>query len=208
MRIPTLPPAPETHQIIGKEEEQEQPDRSHSEGVTPRPNTAVLKSLVAGPGRPRQRRTDCTRRACSCTCHIKGQITSRFWNFEYTPLSFILKGCSNPGCTASEYVSELHIALTQLGWHRAVTFGWRLNFAAGAYSIRPSLEIKEEVVRYTSRGFELLLRLNKGLSDWREVVQEFREMFQKDNRIIRHVNPGGRGYIGVNAVPFPLMMQN
>jgi hypothetical protein len=198
---PVMLPHSTTQQAIITEKYQEQ-----SEQVDPvemiAQQTAISESRVVRPHRPRQRRVDCTRRACWCTCHIKAQMTSRFWKFEYTPLSFILNGCSNANCTASEYVSEVRIALTQLGWHRAITFGWRLNFAAGAYSIRPSLEMKEEVVRYTSRGFELLLRLNKGLSDWREVVQEFREMFQKDNRIVRHVNPGGRGYIGVSVVPF------
>ncbi|KAF3015930.1 hypothetical protein E8E14_011618 [Neopestalotiopsis sp. 37M] len=192
---PVMLPHSTTQQVITTERDQGQPDQAGPIRVITQ-STASSSTLAVRPDRYRRRRVDCTRRACSCTCHIKGQITSRFWQFEYSPLSFILNGCSNPDCTATEYVSELRVALTQLGWHRAITFGFKLGCASGAYFIRPSLEIKEEVVRYTSRGFELLMRLNKGFSDWREVVQEFREMYQQDKRIIKHVNPEGRGYIG------------
>ncbi|KAK9424960.1 hypothetical protein SUNI508_13281 [Seiridium unicorne] len=141
------------------------------------------------------RHANCNRRTCSCTCHRRGHITSRFWDFEYTPLSMILSPCSNSQCNARRYKSEIRVALTQLGWPWAVTVGLEMNCSFGTYSLKPSLQVKEHVVRYTSRGFRLIMELKEGLSDWRSVVTEFREMYQQDERMILHVNPAGHGYI-------------
>ncbi|KAI1502079.1 hypothetical protein F5X99DRAFT_172328 [Biscogniauxia marginata] len=152
------------------------------------------------------RRTDsCRVKACSCSCHVRANITRRFWGLEYTPLSMILQGCDNSRCTTRRHRIAFRVAFTQLGLPLALTLGLDMAVKAGRYSVAPTLET-ERVVRYTSPGFKLIWELRTRQIGQEEAVQGFRELWRKDPYMIYHVNPAGRGYIEVSKSTIPLII--
>ncbi|EPE36215.1 Ankyrin repeat-containing protein [Glarea lozoyensis ATCC 20868] len=62
------------------------------------------------------------------------------------------------------------------------------------FSLRPAFEV-EHIVRYTSPGFETLLRYEKDIITVEEARDKFLDLFRSDSTFKNHVNPAGHSYI-------------
>ncbi|KAI0113806.1 hypothetical protein F4776DRAFT_639054 [Hypoxylon sp. NC0597] len=151
-------------------------------------------TLVESDRSLRQKPRSCQVKHCSCSCHIRGSVTRRFWSLNYTPLSMILQRCDNAKCTSRRHQISFRLAFTQMGLPWAITLGLEMAAEAGKYSIGPTLET-ERIVRYTSTGFKLLWELRTDQISGSDAIRGFRELWKKDPHMVYHVNPAGRGYI-------------
>lgn len=141
-------------------------------------------------------RKSCVKRGSSCCCHRKGTIGRRFWAFKYTPLSMVIGNCGNPRYYGRQYLYSFRVALSQLGFPWAVTAAIGIQSEASGFCIGISLR-PQQVVRYTSPGFEILYSLKWSSTTLDEAVSSFTEMYRKDPSFIHQINPAGQGYIEV-----------
>ncbi|KAK8087371.1 hypothetical protein PG994_002345 [Apiospora phragmitis] len=126
---------------------------------------------------------------------------SRFWSFEYTPLSMVLEDCDFPNCNGRHYSVSLRVALSQLGLPWALALGFNFAKWATSYSMYPVLT-PQATVRFTSPGFRLLFEISHGEVELAEGIRKFTEMYDQDRSMKHHVNPAGRGYIEARRIEF------
>lgn len=138
----------------------------------------------------------CTRNKCLCSCHTLGSMERRFWSFQYTPLSMILRGCDDTSCDQRHYYVSIRVALSQLGLPWACTLSFHFENDLNSFSLYPCLK-PQIIVRYTSPGFKLLEEIRRGEVELAEGIKQFTELLQQDPDMRSHVNPAGRGYVQV-----------
>ncbi|KAL3486929.1 hypothetical protein BJX62DRAFT_13093 [Aspergillus germanicus] len=153
--------------------------------------TCILTSLVIA---RRAKIRNCTDKHCHCSCHINHNTSRRFWSFEYTPLSIILRPCDYSGCTGRRYRWNLRLSLTRYGLPLSVTAGLEFISAAGTYSLRPVLTA-QGVVKYTSPGFETLWRFSHDDISLGEAQERLLEVRRTDSSMRYHINPSGHSYV-------------
>ncbi|KAK1690581.1 hypothetical protein BDP55DRAFT_544498 [Colletotrichum godetiae] len=138
---------------------------------------------------------NCLSRLCSCVCHRKSRTKSRFWALEYTPWGTFQQSCDLETCTTTKYGASVRLALSQLGIKWAVDLEIYAIIATGKFSLRPSLEV-EQIVPYTSPGFEIIWRCATYRMSFEEASRSLRQLHEADPYgFKRHVNPGGKSYI-------------
>lgn len=71
---------------------------------------------------------------------------------------------------------------------------------AGRYGIRPALQV-QRVVRYTSEGFLALFRCFHREISIEDCQDRLRSLARADPTFIHHVDPSGRNYVQVRAMP-------
>ncbi|KAL3444406.1 hypothetical protein BJX65DRAFT_173999 [Aspergillus insuetus] len=103
------------------------------------------------------RNLNCAVKHCHCSCPLTHTSSRRFWGFEYTPLSIVLRRCDYSRCTGRRYRWNLRLFLTRYGLPVSVLAGLEFVSAASTYSSWPALTA-QGVVKYISPWFEALWR--------------------------------------------------
>ncbi|KAJ0421512.1 hypothetical protein BJY00DRAFT_109793 [Aspergillus carlsbadensis] len=139
---------------------------------------------------------NCIDKHCHCSCHLTHNTSRRFWAFEYTPLSIVLKPCDYPGCTGRRYRWNLRLSLTRYGLPISVVAGLEFISAAGTYSLRPALTA-QGVVKYTSPGFQTLWLFQRRVIPLQQAKERLLELRKADPSMRYHLNPSGQSYVEV-----------
>lgn len=143
-------------------------------------------------------RLNCTENHCSCSCHYIARTTQRFWALEYTPLYMFGQPCDNASCNTTKYGGKFSFALSQLGFQWSAIIQFYILAAPGKFLFRPAFEI-EQIVRYTSPGFETLWRCQNNEITVGEARDRLVQLYRSDPTFKNHVNPGGKSYIEVRS---------
>lgn len=157
-------------------------------------------SVGTVPRRERLRATpkqNCLLRPCSCVCHRTNRTTHRFWALEYTPWGALQQSCDLETCNTTKYGASVRLAFSQFGIRWAALLEVYTITSAGRFSFRPNLEM-EQIVPYTSPGFEIIWRCQTYSIGFEEASESLRQLYRADPQgFSRHVNPGGKSYIEV-----------
>ncbi|KAH7011068.1 hypothetical protein EDB80DRAFT_890962 [Ilyonectria destructans] len=137
---------------------------------------------------------DCEKRHCSCSCHSITNTNGRFWALEHTALSVFTKTCSNEFCSVTRYRVGFRIALSQFGIGQSVTIQLSLVVGGGSFSPSQGLTL-ERIVPYTSPGFEILWKVEKGYMTFEKARKGLIALRKSDGTFKDHVDPSGRSYI-------------
>ncbi len=148
-----------------------------------------------------RRRSNCAERHCSCCCHCIAKIARRFWAFKYTPLDVFRQTCNNKSCCVTKYGGTFRFALSAFGIRWSIIIQFHVLAAQGRFSLRPAFEV-EEIVPYTSPGFETLWKCKDQLITFEEARDRLAELYHSDSNFKNHVNPGGNSYIEVRLFSF------
>ncbi|KAK1508815.1 hypothetical protein CABS01_08045 [Colletotrichum abscissum] len=140
-------------------------------------------------------RGNCLLRPCSCVCHRTNRTTHRFWALEYTPWGALQQSCDLETCNTTRYGASVRLAFSQFGIRWAAVLEVYTITSAGRFSLRPNLEM-EQIVPYTSPGFEIIWRCQTYSIGFEEASESLRQLYRADPQgFSRHVNPGGKSYI-------------
>ncbi|KAK0379644.1 hypothetical protein CLIM01_02971 [Colletotrichum limetticola] len=140
-------------------------------------------------------RGNCLLRPCSCVCHRTNRTTHRFWALEYTPWGTFQQSCDLETCNTTKYGASVRLAFSQFGIRWAAMLEVYAITSAGRFSFRPNLEV-EQIVPYTSPGFEIIWRCTTYSIGFEEASESLRQLYRADPQgFRRHVNPGGKSYI-------------
>ncbi|KAK1701949.1 hypothetical protein BDP67DRAFT_453807 [Colletotrichum lupini] len=177
------------------------PDESASE-LAPASASDLSQSPTASvgivPRREKLRakhRGNCLLRPCSCVCHRTNRTTHRFWALEYTPWGALQQSCDLETCNTTRYGASVRLAFSQFGIRWAAVLEVYAITSAGRFSLRPNLEM-EQIVPYTSPGFEIIWRCQTYSIGFEEASESLRQLYRADPQgFSRHVNPGGKSYI-------------
>ena len=159
--------------------------------------TTMIHSLER---RRAQRRRDCLRTACACSCHRTAEISGRFWMLKYTPLAAFQNPCDSPLCTGSKSGMNLRVALSKYGLRWAAILQFQIQTTAGRVSLHPTLEV-ERIVPDGSFGFGLVQMHTRGEISFNELMDGFSVLAREDPTFRRHVNPAGENYLEVSVPP-------
>lgn len=162
-------------------------------------NNLMTNSVLSRPRVPSiGQRIPCSLHHCHCSCHLTENSLGRYWGFEYTPLSVMLGKCDNKGCDTKNIRWKFRFTLNKLKIPWAFLMDFELILGAGKYSLRPAL-VLQQVVNYTSPGFEILWKCENSCMSLSEARRELRELNRLPSPLRQHVNPEGKNYIQVNS---------
>lgn len=133
---------------------------------------------------------------CACRCHRTSKISTRFWSIEYSLLSTMFASCDRVQCKARVYRQSCWVTLSRLGIPLALVAGLECGRSVNGYQISPSLYFTP-VVPYTSPGFQVLWKAEKGLISSSEAEAELHELFIDRKASVRDVDPAGDGWLEV-----------
>lgn len=123
-------------------------------------------------------------------------MSGRFWAIEYTRLGIFQQTCDVKTCNMAKYGGRFRLALSQLGIQRSVVVQFHFLMGLGTFSLRPCLAI-ECTVPYTSPGFEIIWKCEKGLVTFEDARNTLASLYDTDPNFRYHTNPGGKSYIEV-----------
>ncbi|KAK4121634.1 hypothetical protein N657DRAFT_647819 [Parathielavia appendiculata] len=136
----------------------------------------------------------CGPRHCDCLCHLTAKTSGRVWGLEYTPLSIFLKKPVTRKCCSSQFCLNLRLALSSYGIPLAIIAGLNITADAMGHTIRPVLKT-ERIVKYTSPGFETLVRSARGDISLAQAQAKFFELYRSDPTFKYHRDPSGQSYV-------------
>jgi len=152
--------------------------------------------ITTHPVRYQATRHRCGTRHCGSLCHLTGNKAGRFWFLEYTPLSILLTRPDNGNCESGQFCLSLRLALSNYGIPFALIAGLNITSDPTGVTLRPSLRT-ERTVKYTSPGFETLVRLKHDNITVDEAKRRFIKLFRSDSSFKDHRDPSGKGYLQV-----------
>jgi hypothetical protein len=163
-------------------------------------NNSKVESHCIQPPKIR-RYWNCAERQCSCSCHHTARTARRFWSLEYTPPYVLRQTCDNKSCNFTKYGGTFSFALSKLGIRWSAIIQFHILAAPGKFLFRHSFDM-EQIVPYTSPGFETLLRCQHHLITVEEARDRLVDLYHSDPTFKSHVNPGGESYIEVRLLRF------